>query len=43
MLMLDVLSALVHIVNFNGLDSVLYILKRYPHGCHILEPVLQNP
>lgn len=34
--------ALVHVVNFNDLDSVSYVLKRYPVACIILEPVLQN-
>lgn len=35
-------KSLVHIVNFNDLDSVSYIIKRYPVACIILEPVLQN-
>lgn len=33
---------LVHIVNYNDLDSVRYVLKRYPIACIILEPILQN-
>lgn len=32
----------VHIVNFNDLDSVEYILKKYPVACVLTEPVLQN-
>jgi glutamate-1-semialdehyde 2,1-aminomutase len=35
-------QSLVHVVNFNDLDSVKYVLKRYPIACIILEPVLQN-
>src|SRR5690606_33099483 len=35
-------QSLVHIVNFNDLDSVEYVLKRYPVACLILEPILQN-
>lgn len=35
-------KSLVHIINFNDLDSVSYIIKRYPVACIILEPVLQN-
>jgi glutamate-1-semialdehyde 2,1-aminomutase len=35
-------KSLVHIINFNDLDSVEYIVKRYPVGCIILEPILQN-
>lgn len=35
-------KSLVHVVNFNDLDSVLYVLKRYPVACMILEPILQN-
>ena len=35
-------KSLTHIINFNDLDSVLYVLKRYPIACIILEPVLQN-
>lgn len=35
-------SALVHIVNYNDLDSVRYVLQKYPVACMILEPVLQN-
>lgn len=34
--------ALVHIVNYNDLDSVRYVLKRYAVACLILEPILQN-
>jgi glutamate-1-semialdehyde 2,1-aminomutase len=32
----------VHVVNFNDLDSVEYVLKRYPVACVLTEPVLQN-
>jgi glutamate-1-semialdehyde 2,1-aminomutase len=35
-------KAFVHIINFNDLDSVLYVLKRYPTACILLEPILQN-
>jgi glutamate-1-semialdehyde 2,1-aminomutase len=35
-------KALVHVVNFNDLDSVSYILKRHPVACLLLEPILQN-
>lgn len=34
--------ALVHIVNYNDLDSVRYVLKRHEVACLILEPILQN-
>ena len=33
---------LVHPVNFNDLDSVRYVCKRYPIAAMITEPVLQN-
>lgn len=32
----------VHIVNFNDLDSVEYVMKNYPVACVLTEPVLQN-
>jgi glutamate-1-semialdehyde 2,1-aminomutase len=32
----------VHVVNFNDLHSVEYVLQRYPIACVITEPVLQN-
>lgn len=32
----------VHIVNFNDLESVEYLLKKYPVACVLTEPVLQN-
>lgn len=35
-------KSLVHIVNFNDLSSVEYILKRYPVAGMLLEPILQN-
>ena len=34
--------SLVHIINYNDLESVDYIVKRFPVACIILEPVLQN-
>lgn len=33
---------LVHIVNFNDLDSVQYVCERYPVAALITEPILQN-
>ncbi|PSL33663.1 aspartate aminotransferase family protein [Dyadobacter jiangsuensis] len=38
----DVHKSLVHIVNYNDLASVEYIIKRYEVACIILEPLLQN-
>lgn len=35
-------KSLIHIVNFNDLDSVLSVVKRHPVACIILEPILQN-
>src|SRR5690554_423768 len=35
-------KSLVHVINFNDLESVSYILRRFPVACIILEPVLQN-
>jgi len=32
----------VHIVNYNDLDSVEYVLRRFPVACVMTEPVLQN-
>src|SRR5450432_22376 len=32
----------VHIVNFNDLESVEFILKNFPVACLLTEPVLQN-
>ncbi len=32
----------IHIVNYNDLESVAYIMKRYPVACVLTEPVLQN-
>jgi len=34
--------ALVHVVNFNDLDSVEYVAQRYPVAALITEPILQN-
>jgi glutamate-1-semialdehyde 2,1-aminomutase len=33
---------LVHVVNFNDLESIEHIMKRYPVACVLTEPVLQN-
>ena len=33
---------MIHIVNFNDLESIEYVLKRYPVACVLTEPVLQN-
>jgi glutamate-1-semialdehyde 2,1-aminomutase len=33
---------LVHVVNFNDLESVRYVCRRYPVAALITEPVLQN-
>jgi glutamate-1-semialdehyde 2,1-aminomutase len=33
---------LVHIINFNDLDSVEYCCRRYPIAALLLEPILQN-
>lgn len=38
----DVHKSLVHVINYNDLDSVEYIARRFPVACIILEPVLQN-
>lgn len=35
-------KSLIHVVNFNDIDSVHYILKRFPVACILLEPILQN-
>jgi len=35
-------SQLVHIVNFNDLDSVGYVCERYPIAALVTEPILQN-
>jgi len=35
-------KSLIHVVNYNDLDSVSYVMKRYPVACIILEPILQN-
>ena len=32
----------VHIVNYNDLESVEFVLKKYPIACVMTEPVLQN-
>lgn len=33
---------LVHVVNFNDLESVKHVVDKYPVACIILEPILQN-
>jgi glutamate-1-semialdehyde 2,1-aminomutase len=33
---------LIHIVNFNDLESVEFVMKKYPVACVMTEPVLQN-
>lgn len=35
-------TSLIHVINYNDLDSVVYILKQFPVACMILEPILQN-
>lgn len=35
-------KSLIHVVNYNDLESVEYIAKKYPVACIILEPILQN-
>ena len=35
-------SPVVHVVNFNDLESVRYVCRRYPVAALITEPVLQN-
>lgn len=35
-------KALIHVINYNDLESVKYIIKRHPVACILLEPVLQN-
>lgn len=32
----------IHVVNFNDLDSVAYVARRYPIAAVLLEPILQN-
>ncbi|MEP6597014.1 MAG: aminotransferase class III-fold pyridoxal phosphate-dependent enzyme, partial [Ginsengibacter sp.] len=32
----------VHIINFNDLDSLEFVLNKYPVACVLTEPVLQN-
>ena len=38
----DAHQRLVHIVNFNDLESVEWVCERYPIACIITEPILQN-
>lgn len=35
-------KSLIHVINYNDLGSVRYILKRFPVACILLEPVMQN-
>lgn len=35
-------KSLIHVVNYNDLESVEYIVKKYPVACILLEPILQN-
>lgn len=35
-------KSLVHIINFNDLESVEYVVRKYPIACLVLEPILQN-
>src|SRR6187455_1165445 len=35
-------KSLVHVINYNDLDSVSFIVKKFPVACIILEPILQN-
>lgn len=35
-------SDLVHVVNFNDLESVRYVVEKYEVACILLEPILQN-
>jgi glutamate-1-semialdehyde 2,1-aminomutase len=35
-------KSLIHVINYNDLESVEYIVKKYPVACILLEPVLQN-
>jgi glutamate-1-semialdehyde 2,1-aminomutase len=32
----------LHVVNFNDLESVEYVMRKYPIACVLTEPVLQN-
>lgn len=35
-------QSLIHVINYNDVASVEYVIKRYPVACIILEPILQN-
>ena len=35
-------SDLIHVVNYNDLDSISFILEKYDVACILLEPLLQN-
>jgi glutamate-1-semialdehyde 2,1-aminomutase len=38
----DSVKRRVHVVNFNDLESIEYVMKRFPVACVLTEPVLQN-
>ena len=35
-------KSIVHVINYNDLDSAEYIIKNFPVACILLEPILQN-
>jgi glutamate-1-semialdehyde 2,1-aminomutase len=38
----DAHRSLIHVVNFNDIDSVEYVCRRYPIAAILTEPILQN-
>jgi glutamate-1-semialdehyde 2,1-aminomutase len=38
----EALMSKVHVINFNDLDSLAFVLDTYPIACVLTEPVLQN-
>ena len=38
----EAVRRLVHVVNFNDIESVEYVMRRHPVACVMTEPVLQN-
>ena len=38
----EAVTSKVHVVNFNDLESIKYVMKKYDIACVITEPVLQN-
>jgi glutamate-1-semialdehyde 2,1-aminomutase len=38
----DAHRSLIHVVNFNDIDSVKYVCRRYPIAAILTEPILQN-